>query len=361
MKNGLQSCYILITIIFVHFGMLDAQEVKTSKSESWKLSGRAQLQHLFTSDIENDADRTNNGFRIRRGRLKIDAKLTEFISTMFQVEIRDNSPSLKDALLNFRLFEKFKLKAGQFKVPVWREELRSSGNLLLVERSAVASFLEENLLSSWHIGLEFRGEIKQKVQFALNYSNGSGVGVREDAGRNKSYFVNNGKLFTGRINVPLSKVVEVGASGALNQLGMENSVMDRTGNAYTIAPDFGIYAPQGFDIEGGFVFGKFSKDIMDLEQDRQFTLFDVTGRWKTKLSKPNVQLAGLDAWEIAAGISFIEPNDQIEDDETLFIRFGPAVYFGKNTRLQINGEIESPQVNDADSIFKIRTQITVNF
>ncbi|NIW80878.1 MAG: hypothetical protein GWN16_16070, partial [Calditrichae bacterium] len=83
-------------------------------------------------------------------------------------------------------------RVGQFKVPVWREELRSSGSLLLVERSAAAEFLADLLLSARHVGIEFGGQFQNGVDFAVNYSNGAGEGEREDAGRNKSFSINNG-------------------------------------------------------------------------------------------------------------------------------------------------------------------------
>ena len=66
----------------------------------------------------------------------------------------------------------------------------------------------------------------------MNYSNGTGEGGREDAGRTRYTIVddttfasidnvNNGKLITARINVPIKKVAEIGLSFALNQLGNE--------------------------------------------------------------------------------------------------------------------------------------------
>lgn len=340
---------------------LHGQEVSASNAVKWSLSGRIQLQHAYSSDIPSNADETNNGFRIRRGRLQVKGVLNDYISTKFQIEVRDNSPRLKDAEGKLKLFNDFFLRLGQFKVPVWREELRSSGKLLLVERSPAAEFLADMLLSARHIGVEFSGQIHDGVDFAFNYSNGAGEGERETEGTSKSIDVNNGKLFTGRVNVVASDVIELGLSAAANQLGNRIGSRDTSGTVYAIAPDLGIYLKQGVDIEGGIAFGGISKDLIKTADDQKFVVGDVTGRLHIKLNEPNAALAGLDGVELAGGVSYIEPNTGIDKDEVLYFRFGPALDFGKHTRIQVNGEIAKPTAEGADTFTVVRSQATINF
>jgi hypothetical protein len=343
-----------------------SQEVQSKNSKSWKLSGRIQLQYLLDTNIDGDAARTNNGFRMRRGRFQAEGKITEWVDAKFEFEIRDNSPRLKDAEGKIKLGKKLFVRLGQFKVPVWREQMRSSGKLLLVERSAADAFLFDLNLSARQIGLEIGGKTQNGIHWAFNVSNGAGEGNREDAGRGKSSgFVNNGKLFTGRANVPVGDKLQVSLSGAVNRVGAKIGTTDNSGTIYTIAPDFRLYLPAGnrghLEIEGGMAFGGISRDFAGTTDDVNFVLFDVTGRWSSKLSQRNQKLGGLDAVEFAAGLTYVEPNTDSSDDETLFFRFGPAVYFGKQTRVQVNGEIESPAAPGADTIFKLRTQATFNF
>jgi hypothetical protein len=340
---------------------LHGQDVVASNAEKWSMSGRVQLQHSYSSDIATNADETNNGFRIRRGRLQVKGELTQYVSTKFQIEVRDNSPRLKDAEGKLKLFNDFHLRLGQFKVPVWREELRSSGKLLLVERSPAAEFLAEMLLSARHVGVEFGGQIQKGVSFAVNYSNGSGEGGREDAGRSKSLDVNNGKLFTGRVNVTAGETIELGLSAAANQLGNKIGNADTSGTVYALAPDFGIYLDSGVDFEGGIAFGGISKDLIDATDDQKFMVADITGRWHTKLDEPNPSLAGMDGIELAGGISYIEPNTSNDKDEIMYFRFGPALNFGKHTRIQVNGEVAKPTADGADTFFLVRSQATLNF
>lgn len=343
-----------------------AQEVKTKNSQSWELSGRVQAQYLYNTDIDGDAARTNNGFRMRRGRLQAKGKLTDWISTKFQVELRDNDPRLKDAEAKIKLGKTFYARVGQFKVPVWREEfMRSSGSLLLVERSEAADFLVDLRLSARQIGFEVGGKYESGVSWAANFSNGSGEGNREDAGRSKSDFTNNGKLITGRVNVPVGEKLQIGVSGAANRVGSNTGISDNSGTIWTIAPDFGFYTAGGenakFDVEGGLAFGGISSDFLGTADDANFTLVDVTGRWTKKLAEANANLGGLDAVELAAGFSYVEPSDNVDNNELTTFRFGPAVYFGKHARLQVNGEIEDSAAPGDDTVFKIRAQSTFNF
>lgn len=344
-----------------------AQEVKTTNAKSWELSGNIQLQHLYNTDIEGDASRTNEGFRMRRGRLVAKGKLTDYVETSFQIEVRDNSPRLKDAEGKIKLGSELYFRFGQFKVPVWREELRSSTRLMLVERSAAADFLVNNNLSARHLGVEFGRAPKEGVQFMVNFSNGAGEGGREDAGVTKSGTANNGKLLTGRLNWITSKKFHVGLSGAVNNVGNKTLVSDNTGTITAITPDFGAYFVTGeksqLDIEGGLALGKISKEFIGAQaaDDQEFKLFDVTGRWLTQFSAAKAGLGGLDAFELAAGFTLLDPNSNLTDAQTKYFRFGPAFYFGKQTRLQFNAEMEMPDAEGAESVFQIRSQANFAF
>ncbi|MEZ4764249.1 MAG: hypothetical protein R3C26_14030 [Calditrichia bacterium] len=79
--------------------------------------------------------------------------------------------------------------------------------------------------------------LAKKAEFAINYSNGAGEGERETAGSSKSDGINNGKMFAGRLDVELSKTIEIGISAVSNTLGNEIAVdsLDNTGAVTAIA------------------------------------------------------------------------------------------------------------------------------
>ncbi|MFQ5632353.1 MAG: hypothetical protein ACE5I1_26585, partial [bacterium] len=221
------------------------------------------------------------------------------------------------------------LRFGQYKVPVWREELRSSSKLLLIERSHVAEFLGNLKLSVRHVGVEFGKKTDSGVDFAINLSNGAGEGGREDAGRTKSDFINNDKLLTGRVNIPVGEVFQIAVSGAMNKVGNAIGTSDNSGTISAIAPDFGVYLDAGergkVEVEGGFVFGSIGKDFLESPDGSDFSLFDATGRYTYKLKKASENLAGMDVVEFAAGFSRLDVDNTVMN----VFRFGPAFYFGK--------------------------------
>lgn len=359
----------VLVLIFLASTEGRAQEVKSRNAQSWELAGSIQLQYLYDPDIANDALRTNNGFRMRRGRFSARGKVSNFVETAFQFEMRDNNPRLKDAEGKIKLANDYYIRFGQFKVPVWREELRSSTNLLLVERSAAAEFLVEYNFSARQIGVELGRRPGKGLQIAVNVANGAGEGVREDAGQNKNNFVNNGKSFTGRANLLVNEHLQIGVSGAANRITAVNQTPAGTaapsGTNTMIAPDFGIslHRPSSkcqVDIEGGLAYGALAKEAIGAAEGSHFLIADVTGRYTAKFEHANAGLGGLDAFELAGGVSYVEPNDKA-DDESLVFRFGPAFCFGKSTRLQINGEVTKPVPEGAETVFQIRSQANFNF
>ncbi len=357
--------FLICLVVMMGSSSSFADEVTAKNAKTWEFTGRVQMQHLYDTDLDAGATRTNNGFRMRRVRIQTKVKMNDWISGKIQVDVRDNNPTLKDAEGKITLFGKGYLRFGQFKVPVWREEFkRSSGKLLLVERSEAAEFLADGLLSARHVGVEIGGDLSDHFSFAINYSNGAGEGIREDAGRSKSTEVNNGKMMVARIDAKVAKGLEVGISGVVNNLGNKIDIAemtDNTGAVTLIAPDLGIYLKDaGVDIEAGVGFGSIDKALLGGSDDRSFTVADLTGRWMTKLASESADLGGLDAVGLGGGISRIDPNGDVEDDEAIFLRFGPEFYFGKNTRLQVNGELEMPAAQDVDNTFKIRSQLTLN-
>ncbi len=349
----------LCSLVFaaLPFG-LSGQTVKLKNAQTWSLSGKIQVQHLYNSSIESNADKTNNGFRIRRGRFQIKTHLNDFISTKFQIEVRDNNPTLKDAEGKIALANNLFLRFGQFKVPVWREELRSSSKLFLVERSLAAEFLAKSRLSARHIGVELGFKTSSGVHFAAHYSNGAGEGIREDAGRGKGNFVNNGKMVVARIDAPLGKKARVGISAVRNSVGSLSGSADNRGTATLLAPDFNIKFAAGnnasLEIEAGIATGSISKAFTEEADDTRFTLIDISGEWKKKLAHAHEALGGLDGIGFAAGYSSVDDGAKVSS-----LRFGPNLTFGKKTRLQLNAELESPE--GGDRIVKFRSMVTFNY
>ena len=82
--------------------------------------------------------------------------------------------------------------------------------------------------------------------------------------------------------------------------------------------------------------------------------------WKKFLEEPVESWGGLSGFELAAGFSYIDIDNNDLNQRNAY-RFGPAVYFSKKSRLQVNAEIVEPAEKGEDVFWRIRSQFTVNF
>lgn len=325
---------------------------------SWRVGGYLQLQNLISPDIGQHEELTSNGFRIRRGRVQAKIDLNDYADVALQVEIRDNNPRLKDAIGRLIFHENYYVRFGQFKVPVWREELRSSSDILLIERSHVADMFTTLRFSNRQIGVEVGRRSKRGFEFAINYSNGSGEGGREDAGMPKSRYINNGKLLTGRINYIISSHMEIGFSLARNSVLDSDDLLADEQDVYLFAPDFGASLPLGshsnLDIEAGFAQCRHDVFLFNSDSRVDFSAYAVTARAIHHLPKANNELAGLSGLEFAGGIA-----GSSRDDGYTTYRLGPGFYFGNHTRLQFNVEWWKSEVER--DLLQFRSQASINF
>mgnify|MGYP005834115789 CR=1 FL=1 len=363
--NFIKICNLFLLFLFF-FSLGWGQEIKSKNSKTFNLSGRVQFQHLYSNRYASQDSITHHGFKMRRVRLQFESEITPYLFAKVQVEVRDNSPRLKDAEGKLLFFNKYYLRFGQYKVPVWREEfLRSSGDLILVERSNVADFLVVNLLSARHIGVEVGGNLTSNISFIFNYSNGSGEGISEiekliKQGNKLSSDINNGKMWAGRVDVHFNKNVQLGLSGVVNYLGSEVGDLYNKGENIVVVPDFGIYLPSRFDLEGGVAMGSLSKYFIQTQEDEDFLAVDFSCRWKRIFAESLKKWGGLCGIELAASVSSIK-CDANALGEKMSYRLGPAFYFAKKTRCQTNLEVVDPVNRDEEMFWQMRTQFTVNF
>lgn len=359
--------FSVIMVFIWQIQPIKAQEVKAKNSLKLDISGRVQLQHVYNSRLRTVDEETYHGFRMRRVRLQVQGELTPFLSATIQVDARDNAPRLKDGFGKLKLFQKYYFRFGQFKVPVWREEfLRSSGDLFLVERSSAADFLVLTNLSARQIGIEAGGSPSSRLSFAVNYSNGSGEGIseieRNILGTNDIPLLtlNNGKMYVGRIDYNFSNQFKVGISGAVNYVGSKVDTVNNSGKNTAIAPDFGIYLPMGLQVEGALAHGSVSKAFfVGSFEDQTYTVGNISARWRKILKTESADWGGLSGYEIEAGYSFIKLKNAEFEVRNSFA-FGPAAYFGKKSRLQVNLEIVNPAIKNETNFWRIRSQFTVN-
>lgn len=137
-------------------------------------------------------------FRLHRGRVSVDGEVGKLANYKFQVDAV-NAPSLLDAYLRLNLRPYARLTMGQFKVPFSQENLRSSSDLLTVERSQVVNSLVPGRdigSNGRDIGVDVGGSYNLTesagVDYAVGIFNGAGIDRKDD---------NNRKDFAARLAV----------------------------------------------------------------------------------------------------------------------------------------------------------------
>lgn len=157
----------------------------------FKISGYGQAQWASLPG-------SNSTFRLRRGRVSVDGDVGKLATYKIQVETL-NSPSLLDAYLTLNVLPFAKVTVGQFKVPFSQENLRSSANLLTVERSQVVNSLVPSRdigANGRDIGADVAGTFSFSesagVDYAIGIFNGAGIDGKDN---------NKRKDFGGRLAV----------------------------------------------------------------------------------------------------------------------------------------------------------------
>ncbi len=105
------------------------------------IGGRLQTRYTFI-DREDPARENSSNFNIQRMRVFMRGNV--FDKNLYYQWQHDfggsGGATLKDAVLGYRFSPAFSLQVGQFKAPTSRQQLTSSGSLMLVDRSLADGF-----------------------------------------------------------------------------------------------------------------------------------------------------------------------------------------------------------------------------
>ncbi|MCK5118274.1 MAG: hypothetical protein KAQ78_01750 [Candidatus Latescibacteria bacterium] len=206
-------------------------------NKSLAIQGFAQFR--FEMDHSGSKEATQTYFRLRRFRFRATGDWMTYFRVRAQLALQEFAKSdvagevLEDAYIRFNpdpsgLSERFRLTMGQQKIPMMREELRSSSDQFVVDRGMVNSaFKKKGGWVAYDLGVLLDGNL-----YDLDVPLGYQVGVFNGEGRNTPKDFkdpNTGKLFAARVTV--SPVVGLELTGSL---GIRNISGDKEYSAYTI-------------------------------------------------------------------------------------------------------------------------------
>jgi len=340
------SCLIAYLLLISSFALLgtyvDAKkpDVKSAIAKT-TISGYVQMQFLSTN--EDDAV-PNNTFTIRRGRVQLKSKLTDSLSTTFEIDAKTDCVETKDLYLRYKISPKFSLKAGQMKKPFSFAQLQAARKLSIIERPLHVRKYFDNYLGR-DVGLIAELEPHKRIELAMGVFNGAGSG--EDAATDN----NNAKDFVGRVELQPTKWLTLALNASSHAFTKESDKeppIDKRVTAYGADISF---RRGRFRVVAEGVFG----DKPKINTDAQ-----MMGLYATMAHKREVKNSIITAVESGGRIEFSDSDRMIDDDAVISVTPYVGFYFHKNARLQICPVIRFPE-QGSDAILEFATQAQIEF
>ncbi len=296
-----------------------------------KISGYVMGRYTYADD--------QSTFRLRRVRMSVAGDIGSKIDYKFQAEL--SSFKLLDAYFNYKPFESFKVKAGQFKVPFTIENTDyTPTKMILADHPLVLDRLvgsSEKIGATTlkntgrELGIDIHGTLLNKaVQYDLAIFNGAGLNTTDD---NKS------KDVVGRVKVtPVSGLT---LSGSYYWGEFSDAFYTRERWSFG-----GVYDKNALLIRAEYVGGKTGFEEAELKSDGWYVL----GGYRIAGGK----------WQVAARYdSFTENTDDRDNTTQSNYTLGVAWKPIKNLRLQGNYVYEDYSVGGNRSVAII--QVTASF
>ncbi|MCP4600015.1 MAG: hypothetical protein GY847_05660 [Proteobacteria bacterium] len=300
-------------------------EVKGRIHTRWEMKHRSE-------GVDEGTDEIENGFLVRRARLKFLWRPTDWVMGVIQVGVErvfESMPSLlRDAYIHLSPLRFLELRVGQFKKPFSGLEMRSPGRMRVLERGEGNDVIVEDLLyGDRDLGIQLSGRIIRsvKLDYAIGVFNGSGPNINLE---------DNSKDLVGRLKIRPIKALRLGVNGSLKFFD-DNDDLDNEDHGWAVGGDIRIrYAGLRLHLESLFAEDHNYWTRTDT-LDAPPLIFNVLGilsyRYRFKVS-----------WGFALEAVFkmevLDTSMDIVDDEVLLYSPGINGYFGEYLRLMVQGE-----------------------
>ena len=137
--------------------------------------GRVHVDYAFHSEDNSDL---GDGFRARRARLGLSGKIDDNWRFQAEYDFAENGSSANDVWLRYTGMENGNITIGHFKVPFGLEEITSSNNITLIERSLPTTTFAQ----SRRMGVGYSGGGDNWTMAVMAFGQGQGSGVRSTTG-----------------------------------------------------------------------------------------------------------------------------------------------------------------------------------
>ncbi|HMP77131.1 MAG TPA: porin [Kiritimatiellia bacterium] len=151
------------------------------KAFALRLRGFTQADSRFF--IDDDDDRLNDTFLIRRARIILDAQLGRYFAARIAPDFGGGQTQLQDAYVDFKGGDRFNLRVGRTKVPLGLERLQSSTERLFSETALVTALTpnrDEGVLAYGSLA-------KGVLEYQFGVFNGGADGASIDSDSNDDF------------------------------------------------------------------------------------------------------------------------------------------------------------------------------
>lgn len=313
-------------------------------SKKISLSGYSQVRYQALEETGKV-----DGFDIRRARLDVKGNISPYWGYRVQFDLA-GTPKLIDAFAEFKLNDYINFTVGQAKIPFSMENLLSSPQLALIDRSQVVEALTargkdvNGNQNGRDIGIQVGGTLlklkdRPVIDYRLGLFNGSGINTMDN---------NEKKDYAARLILhPLTGLDISGAYYDGSRLVPEV----RTGNvvttpATTVNRDrYGIdlsYDLKNFSLRGEFIHGTDDQ----VEREGYYVMAGYS------FFEKKLQLVGK--------YDFYDANTSIADNASEWIVIGANYSFNANTKLQANYSIKEEEGTSIDNNYAA-VQLQIGF
>ncbi|MFU8831157.1 MAG: OprO/OprP family phosphate-selective porin [Wenzhouxiangella sp.] len=134
--------------------------------------------HVDYAVHDEDNSELGDGFRARRARLGLSGKIDDDWAFQIEYDFAENSSSANDVYLRYTGWSAGNLTIGHFKVPFGLEEITSSNNISLIERSLPTTTFAQ----SRRMGIGYSHGGDNWTVAVMGFGQGQGSGVRSTTG-----------------------------------------------------------------------------------------------------------------------------------------------------------------------------------
>ncbi|MGD2136446.1 MAG: porin, partial [Gemmatimonadales bacterium] len=331
-----------------------AQVEITSKATTIKLTGRAHTQFDHTS-VDGAPSST---FTLRRARIVAEVTVNDFVFGKVEPEYGRGNVNLRDAYLRLTFSPSLRATIGQFKRPFDAFQLRTSTQILMIERDgpirgvdtcagvgsvcSLSRFTSRLEYSERDIGIMVHGAVgTTPFTYYAAVQNGRGDNHRVDENGTKS--------FTGRLEYGVDGL-RIGAHVGAHDYPNDSTGTDEYAVAFGADVDWGEYERPGPHVQAGFVYGDNWRNLTTPEPTT-FVAAQAAATYRFPVrDNPFVYAVGP-----VARVSWGDPDRGVGSDDGWLFTPGVAAFFTGRNKVAANVDIWVPAVGDTQYSLKVQT------